>query len=256
MQMIGYSTGALAYGNFRRGVEMLQKKPVHALELSALREAELRPLLDGIGELDLSQFSYISFHAPSAFPPQSEGQIVEWLGEVTRRGWPIILHPDAIYKHALWRPFGSRLLIENMDRRKPGGRTVPELEGIFDLLPDACLCFDLGHARQVDTTMTTAHLILKRFAGRLQQVHLSEVNTNSKHDRLSYGAIMAYQKVAKLIPDKVPVILETPVTEQAVDTEIERAKEALTANCNGREDDRLQRLHNRFVRQGALARDC
>ncbi len=256
MQMIGYSTGALAYENFRRGVEMLREKPVHALELSALREAELRPLLDGISQLDLSQFSYISFHAPSAFSPQSERQIVEWLGEVARKGWPIILHPDAIQDYALWKPFGSSLLVENMDRRKPGGRTVPELESIFDLLPDASLCFDLAHARQVDTTMTTAHLILRRFGERLKQVHLSEVNTNSKHDRLSYGAIRAYQKVAALIPGKVPVILETPVTEQGIDAEIERAKEALTTNCNERVGDRLQRPYRQLVNKTTLAPNC
>ena len=253
MQMIGYSTGALSYENFRHGVEMLREKPIRALELSALREAELRPLLDGIDELDLSQFSYVSFHAPSAFSPQNEGQIVNWLGEVTRKGWPIIVHPDAIQDYALWRPFGSSLLIENMDRRKPCGRTVPELENIFDLLPDACLCFDLAHARQVDSTMTSAHLILRRFGERLHQVHLSEVNANSKHDRLSYGAILAYQKVAALIPDNVPVILETPVSEQAIEAEIERAKEALKVGHDERGSDRLQQSGGQYFRRAPLA---
>ena len=253
MQLIGYSTGALAYENFRRGVEVLRKKPVHALELSSLREAELRPLLDGIDELDLSQFSYISFHAPSAFPPQREEQIVQWLGEVARRGWPIILHPDAIQNYALWRPFGPSLLIENMDRRKPCGRTASELESIFDSLPDALLCLDLAHARQVDTTMTSAHLILRRFGERLRQVHLSEVNTNSKHDRLSYGAILAYRKVAALIPDNVPVILETPVSGQAIEAEIERAKEALKAGHDERWGDRLRQSGGQYFRRAPLA---
>ncbi|HEV2498264.1 MAG TPA: hypothetical protein VGY31_01630 [Terriglobia bacterium] len=253
MQMIGYSTGALAYENFRRGVEMLRKRPIHALELSALREAELRPLLDGLGELNLSQFSYISFHAPSAFSPQSEEWIVERLGEISRRGWPIVLHPDAVHNYALWRPLGSALLVENMDRRKPSGRTVPELEHIFNVLPEACLCFDLGHARQVDTTMTTAHLILKRFADRLRQVHLSEVNTNSKHDRLSYGAILAYQKVAALVPKNVPVILETPVTEQEIDAEIKRATEALTTKWNERKRQMVESASGHALTQTTLA---
>jgi hypothetical protein len=163
------------------------------------------------------------------------------------------LHPDAIQDFALWRPFGSSLLIENMDRRKPCGRTVRELENIFELLPDACLCFDLAHARQVDTTMTSAHLILKRFGERLRQVHLSEVNTDSKHDRLSYGAILAYQKVAALIPDNALVILETPVSGQAIEAEIERAKEALNVGHDEREVDRLQHPGGQYPRRAPLA---
>lgn len=253
MQMIGYSTGALAYGNFKRGVELLRGRAIYAIELSALREAELRPLLDAVDELDLSQFKYISLHAPSAFSPQHEEQIAQQLRGVTRKGWPIILHPDAIQDYALWRSFGSSLLIENMDRRKPCGRTVRELENIFELLPDACLCFDLAHARQVDTTMTSAHLILRRFGERLQQVHLSEVNTNSKHDRLSYGAILAYQKVAALIPDNVPVILEAPVSWQAIEAEIERAKEALEVGDDERGVDRLQQTAGQYLRRAPFA---
>ncbi len=228
MRMIGYSTGALAYADFGRGVEMLRNKRIHAVELSALRETELKPLLEGLGELDLSQFNYISFHAPSSFAAQNEEEIVDSLGEISRRGWPIILHPDAVQNFGLWRRFGAGLCVENMDRRKPRGRTAAGIEEMFNLLPEASLCFDLGHARQVDTSMAVAYLILKRFGSRLQQVHLSEVNTSSKHDRLSYGAILAFQEVAALVPETVPVILETPVTADRIDSEIERAREALS----------------------------
>jgi hypothetical protein len=72
-----------------------------------------------------------------------------------------------------------------MDKRKPGGRTVRELEYWFSEFPEASFCFDIGHARQVDTCMTVAYLMLKRFLPRLRQVHISEVNTQNKHDRLS-----------------------------------------------------------------------
>ena len=70
--------------------------------------------------------------------------------------------------------FGSLLCIENMDKRKPIGRSAGELRSIFDQLPDASLCFDIGHARQVDTTMTESYLILKEFGAKLRQVHMSQ----------------------------------------------------------------------------------
>ena len=74
---------------------------------------------------------------------------------------------------------GEQLAIENMDRRKPIGRTLEELNVIFEKLSEAMLCFDIGHARQCDTTKTEAYRILRAYASRLCQIHLSEINTAS-----------------------------------------------------------------------------
>ena len=56
----------------------------------------------------------------------------------------------------MWRQLGDRVLVENMDKRKPVGRTVEELDLIFEQLPAAGMCFDIAHARQVDSSMTEA----------------------------------------------------------------------------------------------------
>ena len=141
--------------------------------------------------------------------------------------WPIVLHPDTIHDFSAWRVFGRQLAIENMDRRKPIGRTLEELNLIFEKLPDAMLCFDIGHARQCDTTMTEAYRILRAYSNRLCQVHVSEVNTASRHDPLSFAAILAFAEVANLIPCSVPVILESRVTQDQIEAEIEKAQKAL-----------------------------
>ena len=127
----------------------------------------------------------------------------------------------------LWRALGSSLLVENMDRRKLQGRTVRELEEVFERLPEARLCFDVAHARQVDSSLTEAFLILDGFGERLAQVHLSEVSTSGHHGRLSRTAILAFQELAPYIPPVVPVILESPVTEAEIEGELMRAEEAL-----------------------------
>lgn len=228
MRPIGFSSGALAYANFRRGVAMLLGKEVHCLELSALRENELDPLLDGLDELDLAQFRYVAIHAPSGFSPELEEHIVDRLAaEALPRKWPVILHPDAAHNTRTWQKLGRSLCIENMDKRKPIGRTAEELAQVFDKFPEASLCFDIGHARQVDATMTEAYLILTTYRDRLQQVHLSEVNTRSKHDPLSITSILAFQEMADLIPSEIPIILETPVPEDQIMSEIEKATKAL-----------------------------
>jgi hypothetical protein len=110
-----------------------------------------------------------------------------------------------------WRSPGPVVCIENMDKRKPVGRSAAELGLIFEQLPEARFCFDIGHARQFDPTMIEATKILREFGARLRQVHGSEVNTRSKHDRVSYASMLAFREVAHLIPERIPLILRVPL---------------------------------------------
>ncbi|MBK5291132.1 MAG: hypothetical protein JJE04_05460 [Acidobacteriia bacterium] len=227
---MGFSTGALAYADFQRGLAMTRTAGCAAVELSALRQPELFPLLESLNSLDLTGFEYVSIHAPSQFEPAWEEMVWDRLREESWRSWPIVVHPDALFDFSRWRELGHLLCVENMDKRKPIGRTAKELGLIFKQLPEASLCFDIGHARQCDPTMTEAYLILREFGSKLRQVHVSEVNTRSKHDPLSYASILAYQEVAHLIPAHVPLILETPVAEDQMESEIAKVREALPLN--------------------------
>lgn len=227
MRSIGFSTGALALGDFRAALRMLADKDSSAVELSALRQHELAPLVEELDRLDLSHFKYISFHAPSSMEPTFEATALSLLEQVARRRWPIIVHPDAMHIRQEWARLGTWLCVENMDKRKPIGQTASALAKIFDDLPNASFCFDIGHARQVDPTMSEASAILHRFSRRIQQIHVSEVNTQSKHDALSLESILAFQKVSHLLPTDAPIILESRVEECEVNGEIQSALTAL-----------------------------
>jgi hypothetical protein len=235
MHIIGFSTGAVARGDYRAALALLRAESVRAIELSALRLSELNSLVGDIPHLDLSGFSFISFHAPSRFELADESSVIESLKSVTQSGFPVVVHPDTMYTDELWRAFGGMIFIENMDKRKPVGRTARELESIFERFPEAGLCFDIGHARQVDPTMIEAYRILDQQGNRLKQVHMSEANTashhvSSHHDPISRYAIRAFQRVAGLIPARVPIILETLIDrgQSDVHTEIRNAEMALT----------------------------
>lgn len=223
---IGFSTGSIALGDVRRGLSVATHPRTKAVELSALREEELEPLLaflDGIqGELD--HFEYISVHAPSRRSRFSEDEFVGKLTRIAGRGWPVIVHPDVIERFSLWEALGPAVCVENMDRRKSVGRTAAQLQHVFDKLPGATFCFDIGHARQVDPTMQEAASFLHCFGDRLRQVHMSYVNSQSRHERLNYESIMAFRRVARWLDDSVPVILETPVEASQVDEEISAAQ--------------------------------
>jgi hypothetical protein len=229
-QVLGYSTGALAGSDFRRALNLLQDQPVKAVELSAIRSRELIPLLRALDTLDLSKFEYISIHAPSEFSFEDESWIFEELNATRGRGWPVVVHPDTLLTHSPWGGLGDLLCIENMDQRKKTGRTVRELKRLFEMFPRASFCFDIGHARQVDTSMVEAFKMLREFGPRLRQVHVSEVNTRNKHDPLSFVSILDFQEVAALIPSCTPIIIESIVSEGHIATEIARVQRALTAD--------------------------
>jgi hypothetical protein len=230
MRPIGFSTGALAYGDFPKALRMLEGKSANAVELSALRTYELPNLVAAADSLNLEDYDYVSVHAPSSFTAEEEPHIIEQLQVFVKKDWPIVLHPDTVHRFDLWRTFGAHLCVENMDKRKPIGRKVSELEIIFSALPDALFCLDLAHSRQVDSSMTESYLLLEKFGPRLRQLHVSEVDSNSKHDRISLGAIRAFQEVADLIPRDVPAIMESIVLEHQIEEELDRARLALRPN--------------------------
>jgi hypothetical protein len=227
MRPIGFSTGALAYSDFRQGLSIIQAHNMRVAELSALRENELQPLIDSLNDLQLSDIEYVSFHVPSKLKTLSEERVIELLKRAAQKNWPLVVHPDVIENFDRWTVFGELLCIENMDKRKPIGRTAWELSVLFDKLPQARLCLDLGHVRQVDPTMSVALEILERFGARLHQLHVSEVNTNSQHDRLTFETTLAFQKISALIPESIPVILESRVTPERIDEEVAACREAL-----------------------------
>src|SRR5688572_8764056 len=121
---IGFSTGALALGDFRSALSMLAAHPVTAVELSALRDYELKPLMAELPRLDLDRFRYLSVHVPSKFSVMAEADVASTLEPCIERGIPVVLHPDAIRNTSSWRRFGTLLCIENMDKRKGTGRTL------------------------------------------------------------------------------------------------------------------------------------
>lgn len=256
MYPIGFSTGALLRGDFRGALALLRAASVSAVELSALRLHEFAPLIDALcsGALAdaLAPFEYISLHAPGSYPVEAEADLVQGLSALVRaRPVPIIVHPDTIVDPHRWVALGSHLLIENMDCRKRAGKTAAELCELFALLPAAGLCFDIGHARQIDPSMTEARAILRQHGHRLRQLHMSDVSLdeNSKHRRLDDAAIAAFRTVISCLPSDprassthlgAPVIiLETPLSPvkgkelpasllvEGILNEIEKARAAL-----------------------------
>ncbi len=149
----------------------------------------------------------------------SEDDVVAALHGVPE-GWPIVVHPDVIRTSPKWRGLGSRLCLENMDNRKSGGRTVAEMRELFELLPDARFCLDVGHARQLDPTMALAFLMLAEFGPRLVQLHVSEVGPSGEHLPVRTLAATAFRRIAHRVPADCALIIESVIAPGDLDSEL------------------------------------
>ena len=221
MKPIGFSTGALARGDFAKGIALQRGVPrIDAVELSALRDHELPSLADAIPTLDLGKFDYISLHAPSKLQTLGEQAVIDLLIGLPD-SWPVIVHPELLQTPSLWQPLGDRLCVENMDNRKTTGRTIAELRALFDTFREATFCLDLGHARQIDPTMVSAMLMLQEFGARLRQLHVSEVGPRGEHLPMGATTRQAFARVVHLVPDHCPLIIESIIPPESIESEID-----------------------------------
>jgi hypothetical protein len=220
---IGFSTGALELGDFWTAVRWMIEKNIKNVELSALRFDELGLLVSSLSKIPAGKFDYISIHAPSSFQQTEERNVIELLRKVNEKGWNIIVHPDVIYTPKLWKEFGPKLLVENMDRRKKTGRTAEELAAVFTTLPFARMCLDVAHARQLDNTLKTLDELISKFWDKVEEIHISELDSEYRHRPMSNEAVADYQKFPKL-GDRKRIIIESMLNTYETKTRMDEFK--------------------------------
>ena len=224
MKPIGFSTGALAKGDFAAGLALQRGVPgIDAVEFSALRDHELPNLVAAIPHLDLAEFEYVSFHAPRKLQTLDEHAVFELLLGLPE-AWPVIVHPELLQTPSLWLRLGARLCLENMDNRKTTGRTIPELRALFEVFPEATFCLDLGHARQIDPTMVSAMFMLQELGDRLVELHISEVGPRGEHLPLGATTRQAFARVVHLVPPDCPLIIEAIIPPELIEHELDAVR--------------------------------
>jgi hypothetical protein len=210
---LGASTGYMAHARdeWEALAEEALETSTFAVELAALSEDELPGLERYLASGPDLPFAYLSVHAPVKHRAMSEAELVERLGHLAPAVDAIVVHPDAIEVAERYRALGSCLVLENMDARKPTGRTVAELEPFFAALPEAGLCFDVAHAWSIDPSMGEGERLLDAFGGRLRHLHVSSVDAACRHQPLTAEHEARFLPLLRRCPD-VPWILEAPLT--------------------------------------------
>lgn len=209
---VGCSTGYMVdeRGDWPALVEHSAATSTLAVELSALSEDELPGLVDFLASAPSMPFHYVSVHAPSKGLVLGEGERVRLLTQLPPRVRAIVVHPDLLEDLDAWQGLGRRLVVENMDARKFSGQTADQLVPLFDALPLAGLCFDIAHAKHVDSSLEVGRALLDRFADRLRHVHLSSLDEDGHHVPLTGEDEELFMGLLERCRD-VPWILEAPL---------------------------------------------
>jgi hypothetical protein len=181
-----------------------------AIELSAVSASELPGLLGYLDHAPRLPFLFVSVHAPSKGIGDDEAAIIDELSRVPAWIDAIVVHPDTIQEVSAYRRLGRRLVLENMDTRKDAGHRAEDLAPLFAALPEAGLCLDIAHAKDVDPTMGAAAEILHRYSSRLSHVHVSSLNESKHHVPLTAVDEAIFEPVLVRCRD-VPWILEAPL---------------------------------------------
>lgn len=206
---IGFPTGKLDGTDISGTVARNASVCADALEYSALRFHELHGIIGQVLKEPVVDGRRYSFHAPANYSAAEETEIVPVL-KMLPRDWPIILHPDSIKDWTLWEEFGEQLLLENMDLRKHFGTSVADMWEALHRLPEAKMCFDIGHARQVDRSLRLALSMYYEFHTVIREIHMSQVLPTGAHTSLNKEVMEDFVRVLSydLLP-LCPIILET-----------------------------------------------
>ena len=211
---VGCSTGFMtsSRGDWPALVREAEAISTSAVELAALSESELPSLVRYLRERPSLPFQYVSLHAPSKGRSMEERDLIELLYRLSPRVDAIVVHPDTLIEVEAWGRLGRRLVIENMDARKPVGQTADSLAEYFDVLDEARLCFDVAHAWAVDPTLQEGAEILDRFGARLRQLHVSSLDEGQHHVPLTAEHESLFGQLLDRCRD-VPWILEAPLRQ-------------------------------------------
>ncbi len=224
MHPIGFTTGSFYKVGVVRGLEILEDSPFVTVEISLRKN--FSTLIDYIVEKDFSKYDNIFFHIPKlkeVGENVTEEEMIKMVLPFKDRGWNIVLHPDEIVDFSLWEEFGSQLCVENMESRKGFGRTVEEMEIVFEKLPNASMCFDIGHAKQMDATMELGRNLCSKFYDRIKTIHFSDVTPNCKHAVVTDSILELFSPIIAMTPKDCFIILEyAPVVDLEVEIDFIR----------------------------------
>lgn len=133
------------------------------------------------------QFKYRSIHLPVVHHSENKLHFLRYPSAILEDGLiqidamikecnphTVLIHPDQIDDFFwLTKRYGNVLAFENMDSKKTFGKTIEDMDEVFNKCPSARWVFDLNHIFTNDKTMKLANDFYNAFSDRLVHYHIS-----------------------------------------------------------------------------------
>ncbi|MCB9359237.1 hypothetical protein H6503_04860 [Candidatus Woesearchaeota archaeon] len=162
----------------------------------------------------LRKQKYVSIHAPFHLPWRSNGmedllkqlKLIEKLYK-TVKAKTVVIHPQDMLPPKILNRFRFHISTENME---PGHNiSHAHLKKILKAFPRAGLCLDAAHAYLYSKDETSA--ILKKFKGKVSQVHLSGTYKKKEHQSMRICTDSFYNSIVPLKKTELPIIIEEDI---------------------------------------------
>lgn len=205
--ILGFSTGTIHVADIHpispEVLSLIARAKGTAVEFHADTAEGLRAF-KYITKDDLAGFERLSLHAPGR--QKYTRDMLDIFQEAHNKlGFScVVLHPHLVTDWSLFEPYAFPIAVENMDKQKPFGASLEDMENVFDDI-DAKMVLDLNHCFTLDSSMQLAHDLYKRFSDRIVEIHISG------YDKLHEPLYLTKQiEIIKAIPDKnLPIIIES-----------------------------------------------
>jgi len=231
---IGFSTGCL-YKNMnpisKRAVEMIVSTGCNIIELGAGEKSRIYEL-SSIDKSDLSQFEYVSLHAPDDLIYDNNEETLEILKKISENHARlnfdcVVIHPDAVADWSVFDVFDLPIAFENVDEWKDFGKSAQDIKKVFGFGDYGMIC-DLTHAHTIDSSTKLARDLQKEFTERICHIHLSGYHCFGGDSQKHYPLYLTKQRelLDAVILDR-PIVIESVLPKCIEGDEVEYMKDSL-----------------------------
>ncbi len=181
-----YNTGYLPEhrGHHLDGLRWALSLSATGVELTAHRDSELDALLAAFADPAFVQLlraaPTVSVHGPSS-PDQWTPDTADRLAALPAQVERIVVHPWDGDPDPGMASLGSRLLVENMDPRKPQFGDVDGVAAWMAALPEARMCLDTAHLSAFADGERRGQGFIDAFGDRIAEVHTSGLTPPGLH---------------------------------------------------------------------------
>lgn len=156
-------------------MDLYKSNKTNAIELNIHNEELINYLINY--DLELSQFEFISLHAPDLnFKNDDDARVLLSKLETITKKYKvsnIVFHPDKISNFDIFLEYPNLpISIENMDTQKKSWRTTEDIKKIFDKY-NFWLTIDLQHCFENDNTWKLALDFQEIFKDKIVEYHIS-----------------------------------------------------------------------------------